>query len=118
MLVSLRLEAIGEAGSACLRLLHGRVRDAFNRDLADALVGEIPDRWGVWELDGQDHIFRPMYGRKDYSRSNSKGTRGVYVYYALPPGRYLVHAPESWSRTDKYICTVTEAGEVVRERTL
>jgi len=118
MLGVLRLEAIGEAGYACLRLLHGRVRDTFTCDLADALVGDIRERWGVWEMDGAGHIYRAIYGRKDYTQSNSKGTRGIYVYYTLPPGRYLVHAPESWSRTDKYICTVTVEGEVVRERTL
>lgn len=112
------MEAIGEAGPARLQLLRAIAGNSRNRALANAVVDRILRRWGVWELDGRGRIYHAVYGRKDYTQSNSKGTRGIYVYYTLPPGRYLVHAPESWSRTDKYICTVTVEGEVVRERTL
>ena len=76
------------------------------------------ERWGVWELFPDNVIFRKVYGRTDYSKANGVGSRGVRIWYVLPPGRYLVHAPESWSSTDKYICTICESGEVRRERTL
>ena len=43
-----------------------------------------------------------LRGQRDYSRANSKGSRGVYLYYALPPGLYEVSEPLSWKQTRRY----------------
>lgn len=49
-----------------------------------------------------------IQGQKDYSQGNSVGSRGVYLYYALPDGVYEVNAPVSWKRDDRYFCYVED----------
>jgi len=119
VLASLVLEAIGQKGAAHAALWRRVINDALP-GVGDAVVGSRGDgeRWGVWELFPDNVIFRKIYGRTDYSQANSTGSRGVRVWYSLYPGRYLVHAPESWGSTDRYICRVMEGGEIVREATL
>lgn len=69
-------------------------------------------RWGVWDLG----TGREVYGHTDYSKANSKGSRGVRIYYTLESGRrYRVRAPQSWKSTEEYICYVTEEGNIIRE---
>lgn len=56
----------------------------------------------------------PKYGFKreflqptrDYSQANSTGSRGIYAYYALPPGIYEVNHRETWKRVRRYFCKV------------
>lgn len=56
---------------------------------------------------------RFLKGRKDYSEANSVGSRGVYLYYFLEPGKvYEVSSPASWNRTDRYFAAASN-GEVV-----
>jgi len=46
--------------------------------------------------------------KKDYSKSNSNGTRGVYAYYILGDGKlYEVCSPQTWKSDDRYFCTVS-----------
>lgn len=63
--------------------------------------------------DGRAFAREFVAGRKDYSLGNSLGSRGVYLYYALPPGVYEVNAPRSWRRTERYFIAVNE-GRVTR----
>jgi hypothetical protein len=86
--------------------------------MADAAIGELQmyRRWGCWEVDDNGMPIMAVNGRTDYSQSNSKGSRGVRVFYELDSGkRYLVKAPRSWGRTDEFMCTVSEQGEIIRE---
>lgn len=81
-----------------------------------AALGSPSDfaRWGVWEIGDQGE--RLIYGRTDYSQANSKGSRGVRIWYTLESGkRYRIRSPRSWKSTDEYICHVTEQCDVVRE---
>lgn len=62
-----------------------------------------------------DLAYRDLYGRRDYSRANSKGTRGVYVWYILEPDTlYWVNEPISWKRSEQYYCAVKLDGSVYR----
>lgn len=54
-------------------------------------------------------------GRKDYSRSNSKGSRGIYLCYALDPGVYEINELASWSSSRRYFCMID--GESLHEIT-
>jgi hypothetical protein len=116
MLASLELEAIGHNTYQYVRLWTGVMRESGLKNLAEATFGKPSDfaRWGVWEIiDGRE---KPVYGKTDYSRANSKGSRGVRIFYALESGKhYLVKAPESWGSTDVYRCRVTNDGTIVRE---
>lgn len=53
-----------------------------------------------------------LWGRRDYSRANSVGSRGVVVHYELERGPiYRVSAPVSWRRDDRYWLRIDELGE-------
>lgn len=50
----------------------------------------------------------------DYSRANSKATRGVYYCWTLESGQiYETSYPVSWKRTERKFLTVTDDGEIV-----
>lgn len=56
-----------------------------------------------------------IWGKRDYSRANSKGTRFVYVHYILKENElYWVKAPQSWSSVSYYYAAVTPSGDVKR----
>lgn len=51
---------------------------------------------------------------RDYSRANSKGSRGVMLWYILESDRlYEVKQNESWNKSRRYFCSVSAAGEIV-----
>lgn len=51
-------------------------------------------------------------GIKDYSRANSKKTRGVMTHYTLSSGKvYEISDPHSWGKTDRYFAIV-EDGQI------
>lgn len=115
MKASLGLEAIGY-NTAQMMSLWNTALDSMIGGLGDCVIGGVSNfrRWGVWEITGLGEV--EISGRTDYSRSNSKGSRGVRIFYTLESGRrYRVRSPQSWKSADEYICHVTESGEIVRE---
>lgn len=66
----------------------------------------------VWEI--IDHYRkRRVPFRRDYSRANGKGSRGVYKYFTLEEGKlYLVRELTSWKNERKYHVTARE-GHVI-----
>lgn len=62
-----------------------------------------------------DISFNQVFGNRDYSKANSKGTRGVYINYVLHENElYCVKEPVSWRNVDYYYAAITPSGEVVR----
>jgi hypothetical protein len=48
-----------------------------------------------------------LRGQKDFSRANSVGSRGVYLYFHLHEGvTYEVRELTSWTRERRYFCRV------------
>lgn len=93
--------------------------DQFFKALPERLVGPTQPKQWVAELTGFDDKFG--YKReflpynKDYSRANSKGSRGVYAHYILEQGRvYEVKEPVSWKNTIRYFCAVDAEGDIVK----
>jgi hypothetical protein len=77
-----------------------------------------PSYW-VAKIMGHHDVFiykrEFLRGKKDYRKSNSKGSRGVFIWYILESGFvYEVKAPLSWKNTERYYCIVTEEGEIQR----
>jgi hypothetical protein len=72
-----------------------------------AFGGPIPRRW-VAEITGPDRKWK--YARsfcrfkKDYSRANSKGSRGVYAIYCLDGSKY--YEVNEWKR--RFFCKVRD----------
>jgi len=80
----------------------------------------LPQRQWVAEITGLSATSKDKFnkhylrGKIDYSKANSKGTRGVYAYYILEEGRlYEVNSPVAWKRDDHYYCTVKD-GQIIR----
>lgn len=105
--------------------------ECIGDDLVQAhrrLQGYVPGAWGAAKfrpppspyvaeavaLDGNDRpLLHFLGGRKDYSRANSVGSRGVYRWYHLAEGHvYKVFARESWTRSRTYWVTVRD-GDIV-----
>ena len=76
----------------------------------------VSNRSWVAEISGFDNRFG--YKRKflrpkhDYSKSNSRGSRGVYANYFPEHHKiYEVSAPKSWKSIDRYFCVFDNGGE-------
>src|SRR3990167_7011183 len=68
------------------------------------LLGLDP-RWGF-----NRQFIKGVY---DYSYVRTKNAgRGIYIYFALPPGFYEVYYPTSWKRERHYFVRVDETGQV------
>ncbi len=118
MKASLCLEAIGHGEIQKLKLWDGIAREGGIGGAFRAAIGRPMQyaRWSVEEIDAAGSHVAWIYGRTDYSQANSKGSRGVRIWYALESGRrYRVRSPQSWKSVDEYCCHVDEAGAIVRE---
>lgn len=87
--------------------------------VGDITIGEREAPLWVAEIIGRDQVYR--YGRRflrgtrNYKYANAAGTRGIFTWYILESGRvYEVKSPQTWSRTDRYFCRVTDDGDIVR----
>jgi len=111
--VVLGLEAIGDDLVQLNRLRQTQLRESGVPDhlRRSADLGPILRRPWVAEIKGPDARFgwerTFVHGKKDYSRANSIGSRGVMVYHHLREGPvYEVNAWLSWSSVDRYFCRV------------
>lgn len=87
------------------------------RRLGTQMVGRLPPSGWVAEITGPSEKYRFerkfLRAKKDYSRANGKGSRGVYAEYILESGRYYdVQRQITWGRSARYFCTVTEDGDI------
>lgn len=91
----------------------------FGMILFDAHCGIPPLSSWVAEVTGPDEKYGLartfLRGKMDYSKSNSVGSRGVFVEYILSPGKvYEVKSQETWCRASRYFCTVGEEGDIIQ----
>ena len=85
----------------------------FNKKLTASIIHD-PSALAVWAgSKGSPWVSELGHGivhyKKDYSRSNSNGSRGVYAVYTLEEGK--VYEVNAWS--ERYFCTVRD-WQVVR----
>lgn len=90
----------------------------IRKTIGNKLFGKRPHGFWIAKITGTD----PKYGfnreflpyKKDYSESNSKGSRGVYAYYILESGIYYeIKEQISWNRTKRYFCKIDESGDII-----
>ncbi len=117
MLVVLALEWIGEDNDAHCRLLDKQIK-AISGGLD---LGYKSNRPWVARITGTDATYglarEFMHGQIDYSQANSKGSRGVYLYFPLKEGVYEVLSHRTWSKNRRYFCRVEHMAitEISRE---
>lgn len=109
MLANLNLESIGDNTYQTMQLGRAQLNEA---------VPGLGDRLCAWPrpcrvVDVCCH--RELRGKRDYSRANSRGSRGIYVHYLLESGHlYWVTSKTSWRCTETYYCAVTDTGDINR----
>lgn len=66
----------------------------------------LDKRWG----------FRRQFitGVRDYSYGQEHHTRGVYLYFNLPPGLYEVFRSISWRHEERYFFQIDDNGDLYR----
>jgi len=112
--ITIRLESIGDDQRARMReFRRGRI-DMRASDIVRAAGLEHRGPW-VAEITGLDDAGRMakrlLWGQKSYAEANGIGSRGVYFYYHLEPGRlYQVQVPRTWARVERYFCRGDAAG--------
>lgn len=121
----LRLEAIGDNHVAYLRHhLKTNGRQFGRRELDAFRYGNkthVPWCALITGVSTDDKIQRQfMDGQRDYSGTNSTGSRGIFIYYALRPGLYEINSPETWRRVQRYFARVVddETLEAISEKEL
>lgn len=90
----------------------------FGKAYFDKHIGMPPRSSWVAEVTGPDDKYGLsrsfLKGKMDYSKSNGKGSRGIFVEYILSPGKiYEVKSQETWGRFRRYFCTVGDDGDIV-----
>lgn len=54
--------------------------------------------------------------RRDASKSNSAGSRGIYASYMLEHGKiYEISSPRSWKKTDRFFCEGSEPSKILNK---
>jgi hypothetical protein len=114
----IEIELFGDNVNQMIKLYRGISEDILP-GFWDATIGTIPQSGWVAEITGFDSIYK--YARKflkckkDYSRSNKKGSRGVFIEYILESGHiYEVKKKPSWNRTERYFCIVSDEGDIIK----
>jgi hypothetical protein len=114
---SLKIEAIADNSYQYVRLATAICESVIPGSGA-AIWGKLPAPYWVAEITGLDIKYRYarrfLKGTKDFTDSNSVGSRGIYVYYVLESGRiYEILAPTSWRRSRQYFARVDDNGQII-----
>lgn len=118
----LKLECIGDDTVQGLRMW-----DRIGRQVESATGVANPFRGGgpkspwVAEITGTDPTYglrrNFLKGSKDYSEANSKGSRGVHLYFVLRPGKlFEVYSKETWGSSRRYFAKVVDGSLIEIER--
>lgn len=118
MKAQIKIEAIGDDTDQLLRSFT-KLTNSMVPGFGDMTFGNPEPSYWVAQITGVHVKYKYerkfLKGKKDYTHANSKGSRGVFVYYLLESGNlYEVLSPVSWKRSERYFCIVTEDGEVER----
>ncbi len=93
----------------CNNVIHG---------MGNATFGKFPKPW-IAKITGKDPKYKYarefLKSNKDYTHSNSKGSRGIYLNYILESGNiYEVNSQYSWRNWERYFCKVSEDGDIIQ----
>jgi hypothetical protein len=113
MKASLKIEAIGDNIDQMYRHF-ANLTNMLVPGLGTVTFGDAPKKsYWVAQIMGHDPKYRYrryfLFGKKDYKFANSKGSRGVFVYYLLESENIY----EVKTSKRRYFCTVSEDGDIV-----
>jgi len=112
----LKLECIGDNVRAQTQF-YTRNINSLIPGLGTLTFGEMPDRYFVYEVwyDRKNYDIKKqkLYPKKDYSKANSVGSRGIYAFYFLENNKiYEIKKPISWKSSDHYFCKIENDLEI------
>ena len=115
MKASLSLEYIGEAQEAPFREFGGLV-DAVAPGMGGYFsLGPASRKPWVAEITTRQKTRVFVRGKWQRKRSNSNASRGVEIWFLLESGKlYEAKHHVSWTRAERFFCTVDDDGDVVR----
>lgn len=103
----LEIELVGDNIVQEMRLWR-RLGDDLMPGIGTMIFGKYPPSGWVAEISGFDERYKYKRNflrcKKDYSRANSKGSRGVYAEYILDEGKIY----EVKNRKKRYFCKVVD----------
>jgi len=109
-----KIEAINDDFYQLVKLRKREVINHFGENVSDGLFGYIPAPYWVARITGTDPKYKYnrlfIKGRKDYSKSNSIGSRGIFIYYELDDGIYEIKERIAWTKSDRYFIKVVSGG--------
>jgi hypothetical protein len=112
MKACLEIELIGDNMVQTFRMWTKVLNDGFP-GLGDYTLGSLPPSGWVAEVTGIDPKYKYkrdfLRYRKDYSRSNSKGSRGVFAEYILESEKIY----DVRDNKRRFFCKVTDEGDIV-----
>ena len=113
----LEIELFGE-DTRQLTKLYANITNEIIQGLGEATFGSMPASGWVAEITGFDPKYKYcrkfLKYKKEYSRSNSKGSRGIMAEYILESEHiYQVKSQTSWKNVRKYFCIVNENGDII-----
>ena len=107
----LEIELFGDNVRQILKLWRNITNSAIP-DLGNLTFGNMSSSEWVAEIVGFNQKYkytrRFLKCKKDYSRANSKGSRGVFAEYILESGKIY----DVKTRKSRYFCTVNENGDI------
>ena len=113
MKASLKIEAIGDDVDQMLRFFTQLTND-LSPGLGNMTFGKPLQTYWVAQITGVDPKYKYarsfLRGRKDYTHSNRKGSRGVFVHYLLESG-YLYEVKKSSKR--RFFCIVDNEVDII-----
>lgn len=118
MKAQITLESIGHAAYQKMCGMSRLMDKSAWKGAGRNVVGYVPPPCYVAEIVGFDNRYgyarRFVKGFTDYSKANSKGTRGVFRTYFIESGSvYEVKEKTSWKGADIYYCFVDcKSGEI------
>jgi len=112
MLAQFKMELIGSDSYSMFRAMK-----KIMENIMPGSFGKIPTPYFVAKIIGFDkkYKFKRLFlrGKKDYSKSNNRGSRGIYAYFELESGKiYDVKEKVSWKRTLRYFIEVDNEGNI------
>lgn len=114
----LQLELFGDNASSSIRAMESIYRSMPGGKELWGPSERFPRPW-VAQITGKDLKYKLkrnfLNPKKDYTHSNSKGSRGIFLVYILESGCiYEVNSQISWKNWERYFCTVDEQGDIIR----
>ena len=120
MKATLKLELFGDNTRQQLKFYTNLVDAVCGpKGFGETILGGMPNQSWVAEIKGEHPKYKYdrefLRSKKDYTNTNSNGSRGIFAWYVLESGKcYEIKAQTSWRNIDRYFAKVDETGDIVK----